>query len=318
MRGGIYMAEKVTSMRLNEEDLEQFKVFAKDNGLNQQQAFNSLIALAELEKAKDTLGDRAKSIDTFRDTINRAIGMYVNVLEENTTAEQTIREELQKELSTKDNTISTMYEQLQELKADKINSDNNLKEIESKSKELQEQLQKANSDNAEKSKSIDKLNSNNDLLQEQLQEYKQYKEQYKELEEQLEQLKADNSTKYNTINDLINSNKQLKDKLSNNADMLTFYKDNISKLESEMEGYKADMKSLEGTHKQEVAEVKAEHQKALEGQQVALQEQYISKMDVEVSKKDLEIERLQNQIEQLKADKAKQQHKPKATKSENI
>lgn len=60
------MAEKVTSMRLNEEDLEQFKAFAKDNGLNQQQAFNSLIALAELEKAKDVLGDRAKSIDTFR------------------------------------------------------------------------------------------------------------------------------------------------------------------------------------------------------------------------------------------------------------
>ena len=38
---------KVTSMRLNEEDLEQFKAFAKDNGLNQQQAFNSLIALAD-------------------------------------------------------------------------------------------------------------------------------------------------------------------------------------------------------------------------------------------------------------------------------
>ena len=47
------MAEKVTSMRLNEEDLEQFKEFAKENGLSQQQAFNSLIALAELEKAKD-------------------------------------------------------------------------------------------------------------------------------------------------------------------------------------------------------------------------------------------------------------------------
>jgi len=315
-----YMADiKATSFRVNEDDLEKFKQFMdKEDIKTQADGFKAIMQSVEMAKAKGIIKDRPKEIELFQDTINRLMGYYLNSLEANQNSEEIIREALQKELSTKDNTIRTMYEQLQELKADKSSLEGNSKEIESKSKELQEQLQKANSDNAEKSKSIDKLNSNNDLLQEQLQEYKQYKEQYKALEEQLEQLKADNSTKDNTINDLTNSNKQLQDKLNNNADMLVFYKENISKLESNIDAYKADMKSLEDTHKQEVAEVKAEHQKALEGQQKALQEQYSSKMDVEVSKKDLEIGKLENQIEQLKAEKAKQQHKPKATKSENL
>ncbi|SFB44290.1 hypothetical protein [Clostridium frigidicarnis] len=49
-------------MRLNEDDLEQFKKFAKENGLNQHQAFNSLLNMVKLENAKEKLGDRAKSI----------------------------------------------------------------------------------------------------------------------------------------------------------------------------------------------------------------------------------------------------------------
>lgn len=302
---------KATSFRVSEEDLDKFKQFTNDNGLNQAEAFKSIMQTVEMAQAKNLIKDRGKEIEVFQDTINNLMSMFLNSLNVNQTSEERIREELQKELSTKDNTISTMYEQLQELKSDKINSDNNLKEIEIKNKELQEQLQKANADNAEKSKSLDVANRNNNTLQEQLAEYKQYKDNYKTIEKDLEQLKADNTM-------LDNSNKQLQDKLINNADMLTFYKENISKLESDIEGYKADVKSLEGTHKQDIAEVKAEHEKALEGQQKALQEQYSSKMDVEASKKDLEIERLQNQIEQLKAEKAKQQHKPKATKSENI
>jgi chromosome segregation ATPase len=303
---------KATSFRVSEEDLDKFKQFMEQEGIKTQaDGFKSIMQSVEMAKAKNLITGRGKEIETFQETINNLMGYFLNSLNVNQTSEERIREELSKELNTKDNTISTMYEQLQELKADKINSDNNIKEIESKNKELQEQLQKANTDNVEKSKSLDVANRNNNTLQEQLAEYKQYKDNYKTIEKDLEQLKADNTM-------LDNSNKQSKDKLTNNADMLTFYKENISKLESNIDAYKADMKALEETHKQDVAEAKVEHQKALEGQHVALQEQYNSKMDVEVSKKDLEIERLQNQIEQLKAEKAKQQHKPKATKSENL
>lgn len=288
------MAEKVTSMRLSEEDLEQFKAFAKENNLNQQQAFNSLIALAELEKAKGVLGDRAKSIDTFRDTINRAIGMYVNALEENSTAEHTIREELSKELSTKDNTISNLYEQLQEVKVDNETLKGNEKIKDTIIKHADEEVKKLQKDIEDKNKNIDKLNSNNDLLQEQLQEYKQYKEQYRALEKELEELKTTNINKDNIISSLDNSNKQLNDKIKNDAEMLDFYKSNISEL-------KDNIKALEQQHKQELQAVKAEHEKILEKELNANTEQLKGKHDVEIAKKDLQIQKLQNEIEQLNA-----------------
>lgn len=288
------MAEKVTSMRLNEEDLEQFKAFAKDNGLNQQQAFNSLIALAELEKAKNVLGDRAKSIDVFKDTVTKLINFYVNSLEENTTTEQTIREELSKELQTKDNTISNLYEQLQGLKADNETFKGNEKIKDTIIRQTDEEVKKLQKDIEDKNKNIDKLNSNNDLLQEQLQEYKQYKEQYKEIEKQLERLKTENITKDTNISILENSNKQLKDKISNDSEMLEFYKTNNAEL-------KDSIKALEQQYKHELNNIKEEHTKALKERIQANTEQLQSKHDVEVAKKDLEIQKLKNTIEQLKS-----------------
>lgn len=287
------MAEKVTSMRLNEEDLEQFKSFAKDNGLNQQQAFNSLIALAELERAKDVLGDRAKSIDTFRDTINKALGMFVNALEENTTAEQTIREELSRELQTKDNTISNLYDQLQEAKANnealkvdnkKLNDDVTV--FSDRSLELIEKYNTVE-------KQLQVSNRNNETLQEQLTEYKEYKDINKQLEKELEQLKDNINSKDRNINVLNSNVKQLQDKINNDAEMLEFYKSNNREL-------KDNIKTLEQQHKQDTQSIKDEATKALEGQLKATHEQLQSKHDVEIAKKDLEIEKLKNEIEQLK------------------
>jgi DNA repair exonuclease SbcCD ATPase subunit len=299
------MAEKVTSMRLNDEDLEQFKAFAKDNGLNQQQAFNSLIALAELEKAKDVLGDRANSINTFRDTINKLLNFYVNALEENTTTEQTIREELQKELSTKDNTISALYEQVQDLKANKINSDNTIKEIESNNKSLSAELQKANNDIIDKQKSIDVLTNNNINQLQQLEQYKDLKSINDKLVKELEQLKADNTN-------LINENKQINDKLNNTSDMITFYKENISKLNDDTELYKQQIQTIQADNKQQIQEFKNEFAKRLDSsikenqaQLLKAKAEHEDKLDIELQKKDLEIQKLNNTIEQLKSKEPK-------------
>lgn len=303
------MAEKVTSMRLNEDDLEQFKAFAKDNGFNQQQAFNSLIALAELEKAKDVLGDRAKSIDTFRDTINRAIGMYVNALEENTAAEQTIREELSKELQTKDNTISTMYEQLEDLKSTIKHKSDQHDILEGKLQETQESLMSKSQDCIRLEKQVDKLNSNNDLLQEQLQEYKEYKDNYKNLEKDLEQLKTDIDKKDIVIQSMNTDNQQLKDKINNDSEMINFYKSNNAEL-------KDNIKALEDKYDKQIDNIKADHEKALQEQIKATTEQLNTKHEVEIAKKDLELQKLQNEIEQLKA----KAHKPanNKTKQTNV
>lgn len=307
------MAEKVTSMRLNDEDLEQFKAFAKDNGLNQQQAFNSLIALAELEKAKDVLGDRANSINTFRDTINKLLNFYVNALEENTTTEQTIREELQKELSTKDNTISTLYEQVQDLKADNETFKGNEKIKDTIIKQASEEVKKLQKDIEDKQSQLDIANRNNNNLQDQVAEYKQYKDNYKTIEKDLEQLKAEHEELKDTNNKLNNDNVLLNDRVKNNSDMIEFYKSNNIEL-------KANIKSLEDKYNNQIQEFKAEATKVLDERIKANKQEIINKEielnnknDIELQKKDLELQKLQNEIDNLKA----KEHKPGTVKTNN-
>ena len=112
------MAEiKATSFRVSEEDIAKFKEFAEENGYNQAEAFNNMIQTLEMAKAKGMLKDRAKEIETFQNTINKQMEMFLNSLNVNQTSEERIREELSKELQIKDNTITNLYEQLQEVKA---------------------------------------------------------------------------------------------------------------------------------------------------------------------------------------------------------
>jgi len=291
---------KVTSMRLNSEDIEKFKEFASNNDFNQQQAFNSLLALAELEKAKTTLGDRSKSIEVFRDTVTKLMNFYINALEENVTTEDRIREELQKELSTKDNTIATLHGQLDDLKGkNKMLADGN-KEI---NQELEKSQNAFNNKVKEYSTLEDQLKKSNDFnstLQEQLQEYKEYKNQYKYLEKELEQLKKDYEGLKTDNTRLDNSNKQLQDKLTNSESMIKFYIDNIDALKKDIEGYKAENKLSESKYSQEIINIKNECEKHLEKESNVIREQLQSKHEVELGKKDLELQKLSNEIEKLK------------------
>lgn len=285
---------KATSFRVNEEDIAKFKEFADKEGYNQAEAFKSIMQSFEMANAKGMIKDRAKEIETFQDTVNRLMGYYLNSLEVNQSSEERIREELSQEINLKDDTISTMLEQLQEEKANNKILENNNKDTESKNKELNELLQKANTDSIDKQKTIDKLNSNNDLLQEQLQEYKQYKEQYKALEEQLEKVKGSNEKLELNKTLLETTIAKLKDKINNDNEMLEFYKSNNAEL-------KDNIKTLEQQNKQEVSNIKEEHTKALNERIASHTEQLQSKHDVELAKKDLEINKLKNEIEQLKA-----------------
>ena len=213
---------KATSFRVSEEDITKFKEFAEENGYNQAEAFKNMIQTLEMAKSKNMIKDRAKEIEVFQDTINKQMEMFLNSLNVNQTSEERIREELSQELQTKDNTISNLYEQLQEVKAinDELKADN--KEYGDALKTTNKLFEDAEKSNADKQKNIDKLNSNNDLLQEQLQEYKQYKEKYKSLEEELEQLKNNNAELQDNNNKLENNINSLNDKLKNNFDMLAF------------------------------------------------------------------------------------------------
>lgn len=296
---------KPVSFRINEEDQEKFKQFASENNLNQAEAFSSIISMIELENARKNLGDRAKSIDVFRDTVSKLVNFYVNSLEENSTAEDRIREEFQKELNTKDNTITNLYEQLQELKM-------NNTELEKKYQEKYDTLKEAEKaimgwakhtdelkkDLEDKQKSIDVLTNNNINQLEQLEQYKDLKSTNDLLLKQLEELESKSLS-------LENTNKQLSDKIINTEDMINFYKDNMSELKRDIEAYKEDIKDLdikhgkyieelETKHNRQIEDIKADYEKSLEKEKVT-SEQYredLNRLD----------EKYNNQIKEIKSE----------------
>ena len=163
---------KPTSLRIGEEDLKKFKAYAEEMGFSQGEAFNSLINIYELEKAKSTLNNKANNIDTFRNTINSLLVFYVNALEENVQAEERIRQEFSKMLDTKENTIQTFQSKLnesnvmlEEFKAISEQQNNAINNYEKDIKTLKQNID-------DKQSQIETLTKNNNMLQEQLIECK--------------------------------------------------------------------------------------------------------------------------------------------------
>ena len=302
---------KPATFRLNEEDINRFKEFASQNNLNQQEAFTSLLNTLELSSAKSSLGDRAKSIEVFQTTVNSLVKFYINSLEENTTAEERIREELNQQISSKDNTISALYEQVQDLKNERDFLKNQITELEDKNKLLSDKNDKLENDILDKTNAIEIANRNNSNLQDQVAEYKEYKNINIELEKTLESLKKDNSSLVSDKISLENVTAKLQGEIDNKDNMITFYKDQVAKLEQAEMNDKAEIKNLQDKytgeidklkteHKDELDKLKIEHKTEMENSLKALEERLIEKSNLELQKKDLEMQKLKNESDSLK------------------
>lgn len=291
---------KPATFRLNEDDINRFKEFASQNNLNQQEAFTSLLNTLELNNAKSALGDRAKSIEVFQTTVNSLVKFYINSLEENTTVEERIREELNQQISSKDNTISALYEQVQDLKNERDFLKNQITELENKNKLLSDKNDKLENDILDKSRAIEIANRNNNNLQDQVAEYKEYKNINIELEKSLESLKKDNSSLISDKTSLENVTVKLQGEIDNKDNMINFYKDQVEKLEQVEKDNKIEIKSLQDKHSSEIDTLKTEHKAEMENSLKALEERLMDKSNLELQKKDLEMQKLLNEIESFK------------------
>lgn len=300
--GGKKMSEiiiKPATFRLNEDDINKFKDFAAQNSLNQQEAFASLLNTLELNNAKSSLGDRAKSIEVFQTTVNNLVKFYINSLEENTTAEERIREELSQQISSKDNTISALYEQVQDLKNERDSLKNQITELEDKNKLLFDKNDKLESDILDKSKAIEIANRNNSNLQDQVAEYKEYKNINIELEKNLESLKKDNSSLVSDKTSLGNVTAKLQGEIDNKDNMINFYKDQVEKLEQAEKDSKAEIKNLEEKNKQQILDIEKIFKERLEEQIKLKETEFNNRLELELGKKDLELEKVKNKLESL-------------------
>lgn len=291
---------KPATFRLNEDDINRFKEFASQNNLNQQEAFTSLLNTLELSNAKSSLGDRSKSIEVFQTTVNSLVKFYINSLEENTTAEERIREELNDQINKKDNTISALYEQVQDLKNERESLKNQINELEEKNKLLSDKNDKLEAEIIDKSKAIEIANRNNNNLQDQVAEYKEYKNINTELEKKLGDLQNNNKQLVLDKTGLENLTSKLQGEIDNKDNMINFYKDQVGKLEQVEKDSKAEIKNLQDKYTSEIDKLKADHKVEVENSLKLLEERLMDKSNLELQKKDLEMQKLLNEVESLK------------------
>lgn len=343
----------VTSYRLKEDTKENIKRQLSELGLTQEEYFNKVVSMMELENVKKN-NIFAVNTTELQELTQRIYNIFVNVCEQGNSFlnnKDTEIEELKNKykdmLLDKDNSITSLKQELQSVYSNlevlqKENNDNK-NELLNVKNEYNKQLEQLESSLQDKTLIVEEYKQKNDMLLSNLQEYKQYKEQYQSLEKDMEQLKANNITLITDKTTLENTVARLQDKVNNDADKIGFYKDNITDLKKDIEGYRADLKSLEDKRDKQIENIKADHEKVLQEQEKALENkynkhieeikadnimvlderikatisEYSNKLDVEIAKKDLEIEKLNNIIEQLKTVKPKQ-HKPKANKTEGM
>ena len=301
-KGDVIMEEnktKISTLRVNIGDEESFKQYLKDNGYTQAEGFKNLVALMELDNAKEQLSDRAKEIDTFRDTVNKLIGFYINSLEVNQVAEERIREEVKKELSTKDNIISNLQEQLQEQKEkiEEIKAES--KEISNNNKALASEKEKAFEDIKAKEKENETLAGNNKMLQEQVITLNSIITEYKDLKDLNIKLEAENKELKGTHQSFKNELEQLNNKLINADDMLKFYKEQVAELKAEVKELNKSIIDKENNYKAEIKALEEKNIKELDKVKAELEEKLNSKHEVELEKKGIEIDKLKNMVNQL-------------------
>lgn len=148
------MAEKICSIRTDEETLANFKEICKQFD-NQSECLQALINSHELSNSKKVLSGQQSSIDDFQSRIDGIVRAYINALDINANAEERIRQKFSEQLDSKDKIIITLQERAE-------CAENSLKTIsedcQNKIDEISELNTLLKNKNAELHESIDTVN----------------------------------------------------------------------------------------------------------------------------------------------------------------
>lgn len=265
---------KAVSFRLAEDDIQKFREFADEQGLNQAEMFQSLMNSFEMAKAKGMITDRAKEIEVFQDTVNTLMNMFINSLAINQTSEERIRETLSLELNTKDKTIADLQSREKDLKREFERIDKDLDKSLKTGNELAVNLENANKEIEQKNNIINNQQEQINTLNSIVTEYKSYKDINKELE--LRNIELNNK-----LTDALHSNSDLQSKIENLENIKEFYKAEVESLKNEIKEVNKNIKDIEKSHKDEIKDLNNVHREELN----VLEDKY--KSEIEELKKEL-------------------------------
>ncbi len=111
---------KQTNFRLDQETVDRFRSFCKENNLNHAEGFDQVMQVFEFDRAKTLVPERRTEIEEFRRHVKDITSAFLNSIEVNKNAEARIHEEFVTDLARKDKTIDELREKVEQLQAEKV------------------------------------------------------------------------------------------------------------------------------------------------------------------------------------------------------
>lgn len=101
-----------TNFRIDIEDAEKFRKFCNAHGMSQAQAFDHIMQVIEMDKAKAAIPERALEIEEFERHAKALITAFLNSIEIAESSEERVMEKFQSLLVSKDEQIMKLQEEL--------------------------------------------------------------------------------------------------------------------------------------------------------------------------------------------------------------
>lgn len=183
---------KQANFRIDTETAAQFREFCEANGLNQAQGFDHIMQIAEMDKAKTTIPERATEIEEFERHAKNLITAYLNSLEIAESTEERILEQFQSKLDSKEkiiidlqNRLSGTEDLLTAAQSAAMEAENKVEAAEQASADAKERAKSAEQTAKDKEDIANMLNVENIKLKTQLDGYDALKDSETSLKAQL-------------------------------------------------------------------------------------------------------------------------------------
>lgn len=284
--------KKVRSIRADDETFNRFKALCDELG-GQSECLNSLITAYEVAAARNSVPEQAANIDEFRAHAEALTRSYLNILEQNTNAEERARLSFAAQLESKDKIIFSFQAETEEQKARAGRMIETISELE----------QKAENERAEHERTAAALSQAEELNKLQKAQIETISERYNELKEKAAKIEEEKEKAIAAAERL----PELLEQIRNNEKEINELKEQATRAEKEKElqlraarlevkeEYQNRAEEQQNAHKQEIKEMTAEHKATIE-ELKAEHKEIIEQLKAEHKK---ELSRLQEQLQQL-------------------
>lgn len=178
------------NMRVRQGDKDAFTEYCKANGLTQADAFNAAVSMLGLDSMKQTVPERAAEIDEVKKALDLVMDKYADSVRYNAEAEGRIRQEYERRLKSRDETIESLQNEKAKLNTELTEAKTAVSEARKEQSRAEEQAfhDRETRDAAEKT-SEDKERIN-DMLQSQLADAQEKASAYDSLKKSYDEIVA--------------------------------------------------------------------------------------------------------------------------------